>query len=167
MSDPVFVFLTALCIISGFPVYTQGCDYPFEAIGTQCLLVDPLEHGSFYDMRLKCKTMGAKLVKIPHASQLAEIIDYIKENGLDHNHYWIDATDDNHESHFTWSDGSNVPAGAPFWRYDCDGAFTLRPRIDGKSNCAILDSEFYFLLSDVSCLGDVGEIKYSPICEQA
>ncbi|XP_066955399.1 uncharacterized protein [Macrobrachium rosenbergii] len=165
----VSALLSVICTLSILPVFTQGCVHPFVSIGSQCLMVDPLIDGTFFDMRLHCTSIGAKLVKIPDASQLAEIINYINENGLIYNNYWIDATDEDHETHFTWGDGSNVPEGAPFWRYDCDQSsppFTLRPRVDGNSNCAILDSQYYFLLSDTSCLADVGEIPYSPICEQ-
>ncbi|XP_064109519.1 uncharacterized protein LOC135217498 [Macrobrachium nipponense] len=163
------ILLLAICgLLFSIPANAQACTMPFEPIGTQCLYVDSLEHGSFYDMRLYCAKQGTggKLVKIPDASQLEAIITYILDKGLDHYHYWIDATDEDHEGVFTWGDGTLVPEGAPFWKYDCDGAFTLRPHIDGNSNCAILDSEYYFLLSDTSCLGDVGEIQYSPICEQ-
>ncbi|XP_068202440.1 uncharacterized protein [Palaemon carinicauda] len=157
--------ICGLCIL---PAITEGCMLPFEPIGTQCLYVDPLEKGSFFDMRLYCAKQGAggKLVKIPDATQLAEIIAYIKDSGLDHAHYWIDATDVDHEGLFTWGDGSPVPTGAPFWRYDCDGAYTLRPHTDTNSNCAILDSEYHYLMSDISCMADVGEIPFSPICEQ-
>ncbi|XP_066955398.1 uncharacterized protein [Macrobrachium rosenbergii] len=156
-----------LCTI--LAVNTQGCTLPFESIGTQCLYIDSLEQGSFYDMRLFCAKQGTggRLVRIPDATQLGAIISYILEQGLDRTHYWIDATDEDHEGTFTWGDGSIVPEGAPFWKYDCDGSFTLRPHVDSNSNCAILDSEYHFLLSDTSCLGDVGEVPYSPICEPA
>ncbi|XP_066955400.1 uncharacterized protein [Macrobrachium rosenbergii] len=161
----LFLAIGALALI---PIMAQGCILPFEKIGTQCLLVDALTKGSFYDMRLHCSLQGegGKLAKIPDANQLAEIIDHIKSNHLDHSNYWVDAEDGDTEGTWRWSDGTLVPEGSPFWRYDCDSAFTERPTINTNYNCAMLDLESHYRMADTSCLGDVGEIPYSPICEQ-
>ncbi|XP_068202452.1 uncharacterized protein [Palaemon carinicauda] len=148
-------------------ILTLACPFPFNEIGSQCLLFDTGESGSYYDMRLYCSRAGegGRLAHIPSASQLAEIIKFINDYGLDHANYWIDASDEDYEGHWRWSDGFYVPMGAPFWRYDCDAALTLRPASDTNRNCAILDNEAHYLMADTSCLGDIGELKYSPICE--
>ncbi|XP_064109547.1 uncharacterized protein LOC135217519 [Macrobrachium nipponense] len=147
----------------------EGCPFPFDTIGSQCLLFDTLEFGSYYDMRLYCTRVaeGARLAKVPTANQLAEIIKYINKYGLDRYNYWIDASDEDLEGYWRWGDGTSVPMGAPYWRYDCDEALTMRPLTDKQQNCAILDKESNYLFADTSCLGDVGEIKYCPVCEIA
>ncbi|XP_064109469.1 uncharacterized protein LOC135217480 [Macrobrachium nipponense] len=154
--------ILAACAIVLAPAVVQGCPFPFEVIGNQCLLFDTLESGSYYDMRLYCSRQaeGATLAKILTASQLAELINYILKYGLDHSSYWIDASDDDAEGYWRWTDGGSVPMGAPYWRYDCDEALTLRPLNDKTLNCAVLDLESHFLIADVSCLGN-----YNPICE--
>ncbi|XP_068202448.1 uncharacterized protein [Palaemon carinicauda] len=160
--------LLAFGLLSLLPAIAQGCIMPYERIGTQCLFIDSLTHGSFFDMRLHCNIQGegGKLAHIPDANQHTEIINYIKKNGLDRYNYWVDATDSDVEGTWKWGDGSLVPRGSPFWRYECDGHFTERPNVDSNSNCAILDLESHFRMADTSCLGDIGEVPYSPICEQ-
>ncbi|XP_066955403.1 type-2 ice-structuring protein-like [Macrobrachium rosenbergii] len=152
----------AACAVILAPSVALDCPFPFEMIGTQCLLFDTLESGSYYDMRLYCtrQEAGATLAKIPSATQLSEIIAYILKYGLDHSSYWIDASDDDVESYWRWSDGTSVPMGAPLWRYDCDEALTLRPAYDTTRNCAILDQESHYLIADTSCLD-----TNNPICE--
>ncbi|XP_068202450.1 uncharacterized protein [Palaemon carinicauda] len=161
------LILAAVCGLFLGPSICNGCPFPFETIGSQCLLFDTLECGSYYDMRLYCSRQaeGARLARIPSASQLAEIIAFIGKYGLGHSNYWIDASDDDYEGYWKWTDGSNVPMGAPFWRYDCDDALTMRPTHDTNRNCAVLEHESNYLMADTSCLGDIGELKYCPICE--
>ncbi|XP_068202443.1 snaclec crotocetin-like isoform X2 [Palaemon carinicauda] len=150
-----------------------ACYLPFEEIGGRCLYVDPLETGSWYDMRLFCSRLGegAHLVFLNDANILRDVIDYIKKLGLDHSHYWVGASDEDHEGLWQWYDGTIVHMGAPYWKYDCitdnstPSAFPLRPQVDPVRNCAGLDSNYHFLMADFPCQGDGGLVPFSPICE--
>ncbi|XP_068202449.1 uncharacterized protein [Palaemon carinicauda] len=148
--------------------FIEECTLPFEQIGNQCLFVDPLECGNFYDMRLHCAVRGmdASLVKIRDASQLEAVVRYIKEKGLNHANYWIAATDEDEEGHWVWSPkGTEVPMSPILWRHDCDANHSRRPLMDPEKNCAVLDMESNYYFADVSCLGE-GEGKICPICER-
>ncbi|XP_068201715.1 C-type lectin-like [Palaemon carinicauda] len=150
------------------PAEALACELPYEDIGGRCLFVDPLVSDTWYNMRLFCRTLGAggQLVKIDSANLLADIIDYINRYHFDEANYWIGATDEEIENHFQWLDGSSVPLGPPFWRYECDQYMTQRPLVDSTRNCVALDRETHYLLSDFPCMGD-GMTKFSPICEAA
>ncbi|XP_064109505.1 C-type lectin domain family 17, member A-like isoform X2 [Macrobrachium nipponense] len=145
-----------------------ACYLPFEDIGGRCLYVDPLESGSYYEMRLFCSRLGqgSQLAILDDADTLKAVIDYIKIQGLDHSHYWVGASDEEHENIWEWADGSSVRMGAPFWKYDCNSSgFPLRPQVDYDRNCAALDSNYHFLMADFPCLGDKGLVPFAPICQ--
>merc|ERR1712002_1335417 len=166
MESSVVLFFISLLGVSLTSAQTI-CNLPFEEIGGRCLYVDPFESGSWHVMRLFCTKLsaGSDLVVINDANLLRAIIDYISEFGLDHTNYWTAATDVDHENIWTYPDGSDVPMGAPIWRYDCDGNFTQRPLYDLDANCAALDKTAHHLMVDFNCLGDGGEIPFSPICQ--
>ncbi|XP_068202441.1 uncharacterized protein [Palaemon carinicauda] len=150
-----------------------ACYLPFEEIGGRCMYVDPLVTGSWYDMRLFCSRLGegSHLAFLNDANILRDVIDHIKELGLDHSHYWVGASDEDHEGLWQWYDGTSVHMGAPYWKYDCitdnstPSAFPLRPQVDPVRNCAGLDSNYHFLMADFPCQGDGGLVPFSPICE--
>ncbi|XP_064109071.1 C-type lectin BML-2-like [Macrobrachium nipponense] len=156
---------TATCLLVR-PAEAIVCELPYEDIGGKCLFVDPLVSDTWYNMRLFCRTLGAggELVKIDSANLLADIIAYIKRYHFDSANYWIGANDEDFEQKFKWQDGTAVPTGSPFWRYECDQSLSQRPLLDTTRNCAALDMDAHFLLSDFPCLGD-DEVKFSPICE--
>ncbi|XP_066954477.1 C-type lectin domain family 17, member A-like isoform X2 [Macrobrachium rosenbergii] len=159
----VSVILLAASVFS-LACFAQGCVFPYDAIGTQCLYVDPLEEGAWYDMRLYCTKLNGHLAKIPDASQHQAIVSYIREEGLDHASYWTGANDDDYEGQWKWSDGTDVPLSSTFWRYDCDADRSRRPKVDPDRNCAVLDMEANFYFADVDCTGaEAG--KFCPICE--
>ncbi|KAK7073774.1 hypothetical protein SK128_010828 [Halocaridina rubra] len=168
------LFVVLVLVLASVPALSQGtsnitCKMPFQNIGSRCLFLDPLEAGTWYDMRLFCSMQGqgVDLVVLDDPNLLHAVYQYITEYGLDRTHYWIGASDQDAEGVWLWVDSTPVHLGAPYWRYDCDieNSNPLRPKLDSNANCAALDHTANFYFADFPCLGDGGDSSFSPICE--
>ncbi|XP_064115907.1 perlucin-like protein [Macrobrachium nipponense] len=161
----LLVYFTA-CLHPAFP-QSQDCQFPYQLVEDLCILIYPRERGSWFEMRLFCaeQSMGGNLVKITTPSQLSALQEAIQESGKNETHYWIAATDEGQEGLWRYTDGTDVPMGPFFWRYECSEGYPLRPLHDSNANCAALDQETHYHLADFNCQGNVGSIPFSPICQ--
>ncbi|CAL4139652.1 unnamed protein product [Meganyctiphanes norvegica] len=75
----------------------------------------------------------------------------------DQRSYWVGAEDTSGFHEWTWSDGENIPGGAPYWAYDQPTHLaTDAPR----KFCGVMDSAERYYLSD-----DNRDAKHSYICK--
>ncbi|XP_068244711.1 hepatic lectin-like [Palaemon carinicauda] len=164
------VSLLACLTVSVRPatLQTEDCGFPFQLVEGLCILIYPRERGNWFEMRLFCaeQSTGGNLVKITTPSQLVAIQEAIHQSGHNETHYWISATDEAQEGVWQYTDGTDVPMGPFFWRYECSEGYPLRPSHDPNANCAALDQETHYHMADFSCQGDVGSIPFSPICQK-
>ncbi|XP_076049831.1 C-type lectin domain family 4 member A-like [Oratosquilla oratoria] len=134
------------------------CTPPFSEVQGHCLHVNSAVKGSWEEMRVHCKTMGADLVVIKSADFLWYLIKYLKESGLDTNDYWVGAYRQTGWKTFYWIDGTPVKTGTPFWGYL---NFDTQEPYDHSQQLHICmyRKGLYFLWS-----ADVNHFQ-SPICE--
>ncbi|XP_047498516.1 uncharacterized protein LOC125045354 [Penaeus chinensis] len=157
MANMWFSFLSLVVVVCSASEVNQRpkatCTAPFLEVGTnkKCLLVNNLTVGTWNDMKHYCSLLLANLVKLDNATDFADLVQYIKGEGLTKAYYWIDATDALDEGKWTWGDLTDVTMGAPFWSPTGSGCSLLEPTGGTSSNCAALNPNKFYYFDDMPC----------------
>ncbi|XP_042233235.1 C-type lectin domain family 4 member F-like [Homarus americanus] len=123
-------------------------------------LLQPYKYhcGTWDEMNNLCHEAGGQLAKVDTDNFMYYLIQYIIENGLDHHHYWIGASDSEVEDDYRWLDGSKVKRGTPFWGYYND---EQQPTSGTDLNCVYMSHTNFFYFYNYDCEG-----SFPAICEQ-
>ncbi|XP_068202500.1 C-type lectin-like isoform X3 [Palaemon carinicauda] len=137
----------------------MSCPVPFITIGGQCILIDELNSGSWYDMKHMCEQLHGQLVNLDDANLYYEIVHYIYEHKLSSVHYWIGASKDNSLGTWQWPDGTAVKMGTPYW---ANFGKDEKQAPDGgdREKCALLSASFHYYIQDDPC-----DLMRGVICE--
>ncbi|KAG7165772.1 C-type lectin-like 29 [Homarus americanus] len=150
---------------TGIKISPPDCEPPFQLIHGSCLFVNNVDTGSWEEMRDICILFGGDLAKIDSADLLDDLIRFIEDNNLNNVHYWIGATDTDHENYWKWTDLTPVTLGARFWAVICPG-HNLKPHRDNAAvNCALMDAGYYYMFSDYYCDGHSASLPVGMICQ--
>nr|QGV11341.1 C-type lectin 1 [Rimicaris exoculata] len=138
----------------------KDCPVPFQDVGGKCLYFNTLGTGTWYDMETFCHDLKGEMVKIDSADFLYDIVQFIVDEKLSPEDYWIGATDEGHEGDWRWPDNSIVKRGTPFW-----GTLPYEPEVQEPAggtveNCAFLPKRYLFFMHDWDCAKST-----SVICE--
>ncbi|XP_064098413.1 uncharacterized protein LOC135209630 isoform X2 [Macrobrachium nipponense] len=134
------------------------CDYPYDLVGGRCVVIDPVLSATWEEARYMCeRTGGGDLVVLDSMDFYSEIIDYMKENGLDRHDYWVGGIGSISGRRWQWVSGSTVLDGTPLWALlgtDYDG-YEQEPTYfeESLSNCGYLDRERFHFMDDADCQG--------------
>ncbi|XP_045589427.2 type-2 ice-structuring protein-like [Procambarus clarkii] len=135
------------------------CPDPFKDVGGRCLYFENVNKASWQGMRTICQGHGGDLIKLNTPDLFGDIISYIHGNGWSDTNYWIGGTDEGHEGVWTWTDGSSVRMGTPFWaNTGCDNV--QQPVGGDVQNCIVLDAAIHMYFNDLPC-----NSTYHGICE--
>jgi len=94
-----------------------------------------------------CSKHGDTLLPITNADLFNDVIHFLREEeGECTSDFWVDGSDNQHEHHWHFSNGDDVPMGSPFW--DLEYA---RPSYDHHSNCLAMQSNRNYYLRDSPC----------------
>ncbi|XP_042893958.1 CD209 antigen-like protein C [Penaeus japonicus] len=133
------------------------CPPGFHVIYGRCVQFRT-EIGTWKEMKNECFNEDAEMVKVDDENFMYYLVEFINDNGLDGHRYWIGASDEDHEGTFTWTDGTEVKMGTPFWG---DGGDQVQePDVGSSENCVGLAREDHFFFFDYPC-----DAKRSVICE--
>ncbi|XP_050727586.1 sortilin-related receptor-like [Eriocheir sinensis] len=139
------------------------CRDSFDYIYDRCVLVDPFTTTNWDEARYLCEKFSSDLVVLNDYNFYAELLQYIRDKGLDSYNYWVGATDRAAEGTWLWADSSPVPFGAPLWAlYGCTGDYQLEPRPSdaASQDCALLDKDRGLHVTDASC-----DESFPTICQ--
>ncbi|XP_037788720.1 C-type lectin domain family 10 member A-like [Penaeus monodon] len=167
MASMWFSFLSLVVVACGASEVNlrpkATCDPPFHEVGAskKCLLVNNLTVGSWHDMQHYCSLLSAKLVKLDSAEDFADLVQYIRNEGLTKAFYWIGASDIAQEGTWTWTDGSDVAMGAPFWSPTGSGCSQVEPIGGANSDCAALNPNKFYYFDDMPCSNEA-----AALCER-
>ncbi|XP_050727584.1 low-density lipoprotein receptor-related protein 1B-like isoform X2 [Eriocheir sinensis] len=148
---------------STMPPPQQECRDSFDYIYDRCVLVDPFTATNWDEARYLCEKFSSDLVVLNDYNFYAELLQYIRDRGLDSHNYWVGATDRAAEGTWLWVDSSPVPSRAPLWAlYGCTGDYQLEPRPSDAANqdCGLLDKDRGLYMSDASC-----DESFATICQ--
>ncbi|XP_045612809.2 LOW QUALITY PROTEIN: macrophage mannose receptor 1 [Procambarus clarkii] len=145
----------------GAATTSSGCSMPFLPVGDQCLYFATFAELTYEEARQMCHSLDGELAAVLTATRLKNIIDYLYDNGLSGESFWMDGTDRATEGDFRTSSGLEVPMGTPFWMatktwQDPDDAQGY-----GGEDCMELSSPYSFYINDRNC----SDLK-APLCEQ-
>nr|XP_053650061.1 LOW QUALITY PROTEIN: macrophage mannose receptor 1-like [Cherax quadricarinatus] len=141
-------------------IVSQGCLDPYVAVGDQCLFFATFADQNYQDARQLCHSLDGEVAAVLTATRLKNIIDYINDNGLTSNGYWIDGSDQDSEGDWRTSSGLSIPMGTPFW--EADLTYQQPDDYSNGQDCLYMGRTLFYYLDDVSCAG-----AHSPLCEQA
>ncbi|XP_063588811.1 uncharacterized protein LOC134765956 [Penaeus indicus] len=83
----ILSLVVVVCSASGANLRPKApCSPPFKEVGTnkKCVLVNNLNVGTWNDMQHYCSLLSASLVKLDNATDFADIVQYIKNEGKNH-----------------------------------------------------------------------------------
>ncbi|KAK4324769.1 hypothetical protein Pmani_004609 [Petrolisthes manimaculis] len=106
-----------------------------------------------------CHSLDSDLCVVNTATRLKNIIDYINNNGLGGNSFWISGSDEVTEGMWTFPSGHLVPMGTPFWAGFIDD-FQEPNNAEGNEDCLSLYQPDHFYLNDKDC-----EFVSRALCE--
>ncbi|XP_050717966.1 lymphocyte antigen 75-like [Eriocheir sinensis] len=135
--------------------FTEGpCPSAYYVVGDRCVLVNPFVEGSWDEAWYYCSTLGADIMEINSMAQFLDVLNFLRDKGLDQHSYWLGARDVVEEGFWKWElTGEEVPMGTPFWSIDFDYGdnYFMEPVGMNYSNCLRLDHERYLYLDDKDC----------------
>lgn len=135
-----------------------ACQPPYHPVGDHCLLIDNVMRGSWQQMSAVCQAIGGHLVNLKDANILYDINRYIRDQGMADVNYWVGATDNRYEGHWTWSDGTELKRVSPVW----GRLYGQQPEgWDEDQNCGAIEVRDFYYLHDDSCEDSL----YGVICQ--
>ncbi|KAK3853731.1 hypothetical protein Pcinc_039741 [Petrolisthes cinctipes] len=144
---------------------TAACVMKFVMINEvdvkdRCLYFNPLEKGTWQEVRAICEQLQGHLVKIDTANFMKYIVAYIHDHEIDNQDYWNGANDLEKEGSWRWHDDTHVTMGTPFWGYLVSLPIVQEPGGGTEENCCCMMHTLLYYFHDCSC-----DALLSPICE--
>ncbi|XP_069163245.1 uncharacterized protein [Procambarus clarkii] len=146
----------------GAATTSGGCSVPFLPVGDQCLYFATFAELTYEEASQMCHSLDGELAAVLTATRLKNIIDYLHDNGLYGESYWIDGTDRATEGDFRTSSGLAVPMGTPFWTASETKQQPDDTQVNGGEDCMELGRLYQFYINDRNCSG-----LNAPLCEQS
>ncbi|XP_045102369.1 uncharacterized protein LOC123498898 [Portunus trituberculatus] len=142
---------------------TNECDMPFLRVGDRCVLVVPFVTGTWEESRYYCHTQNSELVQTDNINFFYNLLNFLRDEGLEQHSYWLGARDIDVEGEFRWTIGDGlVPMGSPFWAIKYSSStYDIEPLGTTTSNCIRMDHERHLYLDDEDC-----DDEYSFMCEK-
>lgn len=149
-----------LCEIE--PGVNETCPSQYVLVAGRCLEFLSTIDVTWGDARDVCVATGGNLATINDCNLMTATIDHIITTGLIPAYgYWIGGSDAAQEGNWTWTGGSPMAMGAPYWGRNSSG--DLEPdNAEGSQDCLTLASKDRFYFADENC----GALL-APLCQVA
>lgn len=161
----VFLMLAGSVVVSavmGHATSTEvECQSPFTEVGGHCVHLDHSVTGTWREMQQFCQDLGGDLINLGDVQFYEDILAYIRVLNLPKINFWIGASDLEQEGLWTWTDGTPVKMGTPFWA-NYGGDNIQMPAGGREQNCAVLDVNLHYYFNDYDCKSHTK----CPICEK-
>ncbi|XP_068215043.1 uncharacterized protein [Palaemon carinicauda] len=134
------------------------CPFHYVRVGSKCLSFLNQYELPWNEASLQCGYLDPKgeLAFVNDIELLRAIFLHLEEEWMTDHHYWIGGTDEGHEGNWTWTDGSAVPMGTPFWGLYNGGQ---EPAGGSTENYLFLSNrDFYFR-------DNIGSTLLTPLCQ--
>lgn len=133
----------------------------------KCIFVEPFVIGTWMEMRYRCVEFGSTMLEIEDPSYFLSLVQFIKENGVEENSFWVGGRKDAEDTVFYWDTSrTNMTMGTPFWaiyKVDIYSPYGQEPDyIAPAEQCVLLNQERKLYFSDVSCEGTLAGV----VCER-
>lgn len=135
------------------------CPRHYIALGDKCISFLNEYSVPWSEASLRCGDLEypGELAIVDDIELLRKISVYLNEEWLTDHDYWLGGFDEGHEGLWTWTDGSGVPMGTPFWGLGSSGQ---EPDRGSEENYLAIIGHGRFYFRDVA-----GSANLHPICQ--